>query len=152
MQAFKNILIPSDFSSAAWNAVHLGSSMAKEGFTEITLLHVFPSSAKFDSRKGELDLSDLDAIDEIKLQMDAFCMDLHSQYKVTYHPVILGGAVHEEICQHIRENDYDLVIIGVNSNGVDNRPGSHTSEIIANCHTPVLIAPNNLINAKTLVA
>ncbi|WP_421877877.1 universal stress protein [Marinoscillum sp.] len=152
MQAFKNILIPTDFSPAAWNAVQLGSSMAKPGYTDITLLHVFPSSAKFDSRKGELDIKDLNTIDEIKVQMDAFCMDLHSQYKVSYHPLILGGAVQQEICQHIQENDFDLVIIGVNSNGVDNNPGSHTSDIISNCHAPVLVVPNGLINAKTLVA
>ncbi|MAE85378.1 MAG: hypothetical protein CMB80_21775 [Flammeovirgaceae bacterium] len=152
MQAFKNILIPTDFSPAAWNAVQLGSSLAKAGFTEITLLHVFPSSAKFDSRKGELDIQDLNTIDEIKMQMDSFCLDLHSQFNVNYHPVILGGAVQEEICQHIQENDFDLVIIGVNSNGVDNNPGSHTSQIIANCHTPVLVAPNRLVNQKTLVA
>lgn len=152
MQAFKNILIPTDFSPAAWNAVQLGSNLAKAGYTEITLLHVFPSSAKFDSRKGELDIKDLDAIDEIKMQMDSFCMDLHGQYNVKYHPVILGGAVHEEICQYIHENDFDLVMIGVNSNGVDNTPGSHTSEIISNCHAPVLVVPNQLTNEKTLVA
>lgn len=152
MQAFKNILIPTDFSSAAWNAVQLGANLAKSGYTEITLLHVFPSSARFDSRKGELDIQDLNAIDDIKLQMDVFCVDLHSQYKVVFHPVILGGAVQEEICQYIKENDFDLVIIGVNSNGVDNKPGSHTSEIIENSHTPVMVAPNHLVNAKTLVA
>ncbi len=152
MQAFKNILIPTDFSQAAWNAVQLGSNLAKAGYSMITLLHVFPSSAKFDSRRGELDIQDLNAIDDIKLQMDSFCKDLHGQYQVNYHSVILGGAVHEEICQHIQENDFDLVIMGVNSNGVNNQPGSHTSEIIANCHSPVLVVPNRLVDQKTLVA
>ena len=152
MQAFKNILIPTDFSQAAWNAVQLGAKMAFSGKTEVTLLHVFPSSAKFDSRKGELDIKDLNMIDDIKAQMDAFCNDLRGQHKVNFRSIILGGSVQEEICQYLKDNFFDLVIIGVNSNGVDNQPGSHTSNIIANCGAPVLVVPNRVANQKSLVA
>lgn len=152
MQAFKNILIPTDFSQAAWNAVQLGAKMAIAGETEVTLLHVFPSSAKFDSRKGELDIQDLNFIDDLKSKMDFFCNDLRKQHKVSFKSIILGGAVEEEICQYLQDNVFDLVIIGINSNGMDNEPGSHTTGIIANSTAPVLVVPNEIVNQKTLVA
>lgn len=142
MQTFRNILIPTDFSHAAWNAVQLGLELADPDTTVITLLHVFPSGARFNRKKKQHDIEELDDFKGIKQQMDDLCADFSKDRKVTLQPVILVGSVEEEICEYIEDNDFDLVIMGVNSNGQDNEPGSHTSVIIARCCVPVLVVPN----------
>lgn len=153
MQTFKNILIPTDFSHAAWNAVQLGLRLAVTDFAVITLLHVFPSTARFNSRKEQcLAQEELADFRVIKEQMDALCADFTKESQIQLQSVLLGGSVEEEIREYIRENDFDLVIMGVNSNGEDNEPGSHTSTIISNCEVPVLVVPNQKFPKESLVA
>lgn len=152
MQKFKNILIPTDFSNAAWNAVQLGLELTNAQVVSITLLHVFPSAAKFNSTKPELGAKELHTIERIKGQMDTLCADFTKGRNINLQPIILGGSVEEEIMECLRENEFDLIIMGVNSNGQDNEPGSHTAMIIANCQIPVLVVPNQDVSNGSLVA
>ena len=60
----------------------------------------------------------------------------------------MGGWVDIEILDYINKNNFDLVIMGVNSNGLDNRPGSHISKIIEKANAPVLVIPNKPVDHK----
>lgn len=142
MHLFKNILIPTDFSQAAWKAVNLGMSMISPHDSRLTLLHVFPSSAKFINGKKDEDLEDEKHLISLQKQMDEFCQTLERSAAIRVVPVILKGKVEPEILNYILENDFDIVIMGVNSNGMDNTPGSHVSNIISNANAPVMVVPN----------
>lgn len=152
MHSFNKILIPTDFSPAAWNAVQLGVSLiaasSPDGLAQLTLLHVFPYSAKFDRRRTHLNNNDLKAIDSIKQQMDEFCEELESNNQIKVNAVILGGGVESEVLKYVEKHPHDLIIMGVNSNGVDNQPGSHVGNIIEKANAPVLVIPNKLVSQE----
>ena len=149
--AFHNILIPTDFSHAAWHAVQLGIDIVQNQESRITLLHVYPDAAKFDRRKSLLNAGDHDVMDAIKGKMDEFCRYLRKQTTSEIYPVMLIGDVEGEIIKSIVDQPYDLVIMGVNSNGLNNQPGTHLNSIIKNIHAPVLVVPNKLIPEKIAV-
>lgn len=143
MSSFRNILVPTDFSSAAWHAVLISLELVADEHSKITLLHVFPYSAKFDRKKGHLKDQDLEAIAAIKLQMDEFCKELGGKTKAKVRSEVLAGGVESEILGHITKDNFDLIIMGVNSNGLDNYPGSHVTNIIEKAVAPVLVVPNS---------
>ncbi|MEQ8583219.1 MAG: universal stress protein [Marinoscillum sp.] len=135
MNLFHQILIPTDFSQAAWHAVQLGLQLIAPENSRLTLLHVFPS--------GPLDKNrDIRLMEGLRKQMDDFCLTLERSQKTKIQPVILGGEVRGEVLRFIQENAFDLIILGVNSNGVDNEPGSHIANIITQANAPVMVMPN----------
>lgn len=148
MHSFTNILIPTDFSQAAWNAVQLGLSMVGSESSKITLLHVFPSQARFSKGKKELPAADQEQVKSLQNQMSEFCSVLQRSTKAQICPVILEGDVEPEILSFLALNSFEIVIMGVNSNGTDNTPGSHLSPIIQNANAPVLVIPNQLSLAQ----
>jgi|GEM_PF-1264213 len=145
MQRFHNILIPTDFSQAAWNAVQLGLSLACTENSRITLLHVYPSSAKFTTSAKNANSKDDFNLKELYKDMNEFCDSLRKNSKSEIIPVVVRGKVEKEILTYLGENAFDMVILGVNSNGTDNHPGSHVSAIIEKANAPVLVIPNQLI-------
>lgn len=135
MNLFHQILIPTDFSLAAWHAVQLGLRLIAPENSRLTLLHVFPSGPS--ERSGDLEL-----MEGLRKQMDDLCQTLERSQKKKIQPVILGGEVEGEVLKFIQANAFELIILGVNSNGVDNEPGSHISGIIAKANAPVMVMPN----------
>lgn len=108
----------------------------------ITLLHVYPASAKFDKRTKSLN-SELDAdLKRLEQRMTTFSEGLSKGKDLEIDSVILSGWVDEEILSFIHKNKFDLVIMGVNSNGLDNRPGSHITQMIEQTSTPLMVIPN----------
>ena len=143
MSPFQNILIPTDFSQAAWRAVQMGLTLANDKDSRVILLHVFPSAAKF-STSNHVSLEDEKQVDSLREQMNDFCNSLQESSKATIVPQILRGKVEQEILRYIDKYAFDMVILGVNSNGVDNHPGSHLANIIESANAPVLVVPNYL--------
>ncbi len=143
MSPFQHILIPTDFSHSAWKAVQMGLTLADHEDSSIVLLHVFPSSAKFTNGK-KVSLEDEKQIQSLQEQMDDFCKSLQESSRATIIPKILRGKVEHEILQYIDKYAFDMVILGINSNGADNHPGSHVSNIIEQANAPVMVIPNYL--------
>lgn len=56
--------------------------------------------------------------------------------------VVLSGNVEETMMQFIKDHKFDLVIVGINSNGHNNDIGSHTVRVIKESGVPVMIVPN----------
>tara|TARA_B100000609_G_C17123304_1_gene386184 strand:- start:49 stop:504 length:456 start_codon:yes stop_codon:yes gene_type:complete len=148
MCPFKNVLIPTDFGPAAWNAVQFASEMCENHPTRITLLHIYPSRSKFDFRRKNISKEDQASIKSIDKEMKSLCAELKSERNLNLDSVIMGGWVDIEILDYINKNNFDLVIMGVNSNGLDNRPGSHISKIIEKANAPVLVIPNKPVDHK----
>ncbi|MFT7031420.1 MAG: nucleotide-binding universal stress UspA family protein [Marinoscillum sp.] len=143
MNAFRKLLIPTDFSMAAWNAVQQGLKMIEPDGV-LTLLHVFPSRAKFSTEDAQGEDPDESLKDVLKTQLDEFCSSLRRHRDFEVISVILHGDVDEEIVSFIQKNEFDAVIMGINSNGLDNEPGSHIKDILAKANLPVMVVPNQL--------
>lgn len=136
------ILIPTDFSPAAWQATKIGMEMAQLNNAELNLLHIVPTSSKFTNQRKEKQLPE--NIDKLKVRMNDFSKGLMDGNAIHIQNHILLGSVAETLLDFIQDHQYDLVILGVNSDGFSNELGSHTSFIIEKCGVPVLVVPNTL--------
>ncbi len=143
MCQFRNVLIPTDFGRAAWNAVKFAINMCGEDQAMITLLHVYPSNSKFDSKSKRFKDEEQEEMNRIKREMKSFCEGLIKGKGLNIDSVILKGWVNEEILEFVKNHNFDLVIMGVNSNGFDNRPGSNIFKMIERVNAPLMIIPNS---------
>lgn len=82
----------------------------------------------------------------VQNRMDKLAKDLSDKSEEVIENVVLSGDVEEKLIEFISQNHSDLVIVGVNSNGVNNEIGRHTLSIIEKSGVPVLIVPNKQVN------
>lgn len=134
------ILIPTDFSSASWQATQIGLELGKANSAEVSILHIFPLVSKFSTNQKELDLPM--KLEELKSKMDRLSMDFKGSESQKITNIVLPGNVEKTMLSFIQEHDFNLVIIGINSDGDTNEMGSHTVSLIERSGTPVLIVPN----------
>ena len=141
MDRISKILIPTDFSPAAWKAVHFGLSLAEKHGAEVALFHVYPSQNKYMSWLKAAHAGDPEIIEQLNEKLKTFTDELKLRYKSPISHHITSGNVTNEIINYAKNEAFDLVIIGVNSGSLDNEPGSNTSEIIQRAGFPVLVIP-----------
>lgn len=75
--------------------------------------------------------------------MEKLCEDLLPQNKLEVTNEVLPGKVRIELMRFIRNNQFDLVIMGVNGDGSSNETGSNTNHLIEKATIPILVIPNN---------
>jgi len=152
----QKILVPTDFSPLAENALKIAAQMAKQYESEIYLLHML-----------ELPLSQIDAMSShSELPEAMFFMKLaHRRFEETMEKDFLKGlTVHETVNFHetaegiletCKENDIDLVIMGSHgSSGFKEMfIGSNTEKVVRTCEVPVLVVKNEYtsLNIKNFV-
>lgn len=138
-----SILIPTDFSPASWSATKFALQFSNmSGSPKLRLLHVYPLSKK----ANEDDRGENQIVEAVQQKMDKLLNDLVEDANGEIENVVVSGNVEEKLMEEIRENKSDLVIVGVNSNGVNNEIGSHTIRMIEKSGIPVLIVPNSQMN------
>lgn len=142
MNNFRNLLVPTDFGPAAWNALNIAIEMCSDKKSKVTLLHIYPSSAKFSSRSNNNNHNDSPEMDRIRNKMMSISTELVNGRDIQIESVILRGWVEKEIIDFLEENSFDLIVMGVNSNGLNNRPGSHITKMIETTGTPLMVIPN----------
>lgn len=136
-----SILIPTDFSPASWNATQVGLELSRlHSDTVISFLHIYPISARYSAEKGQK-VNEL-KLAEVKDRMNQLSQNLDDFSSEKINNVVLSGNVEETMLQFIKEHDFDLVIVGINSNGHSNEIGSHTVSVIQKSGVPVMIVPN----------
>lgn len=140
-EMIKKILIPTDFSPAAWQAVQYGLNLAEMHDAEVTVLHVYPSQNKYMAWIKSSENEDPEIIKDLNLKLRNFIESLRNGHvnQINYH--ITSGHVTNEILTYSQDRNFDLVIMGTNSGSTHNQPGSHTAEIIRKAGFPVLVVP-----------
>ena len=138
-----NILIPTDFSPASWHATQLGLELSNlnEG-AKLSFLHIYPVTSKYMNVGNNK--TNVKAMDEMKLKMNQLSQRLkvNDKSETEIENVVLSGQVDEIIMSFIGDNQFDLIIVGINSNGISNDIGSHTVKLIKESGVPVMIVPN----------
>ncbi len=141
----KKILVPTDFSKQAENALRVAAQLAKKHDSEIYLLHML-----------ELPLQQIDPINGAgELPEAVFFMKLaHKHFEEVMSKDFLSGVtVHETIKFHetftgisdtCKENDIDLIVMG--SHGASGFKemfiGSNTEKVVRTSDIPVLVIKN----------
>lgn len=142
----KKILVPTDFSDQAENALKVAAQIAHKHKCEIYLLHIL-----------EMPLHEIDPITSYSKMPEAvFFMKLaHQKFeKIKSQDYLDGLVVHEtvefqEIFKGIfhvcKKHDIDLIIMG--SSGVSGLKemliGSNTEKVVRTSETPVLVVKND---------
>ncbi len=136
---FTNILIPTDFSPASYKATQIGIELSKQWKAVVSILHVYPVISKY-SKEEESEIEEM--LEAMKVKMNELTKNMIGP-ETRVNNVVLPGNVGETMIRFIDDNQFDLVIVGVNSNGGDDSVGSHTASLIERSGTPIMIVPNS---------
>ena len=138
-----SILIPTDFSPASWKATQFGLEISRlNDFAKLSFLHVYPVSRK-QLQNGQAEATE-EKMELMKSRMNRLAHDLSEKTEERISNVVLPGNVEDVMIKFIKENEFDLVIVGINGNGQNNEIGSHTIKVIKESGVPVMIVPNNV--------
>lgn len=148
----KNILIPTDFSENAWNALKYAQQLYKKTKCNFYLLHVSdfidyranPTSLKInlDPQNNDLSVPSKAQLNDILRKIETtFSNNEHSYLGLHEHGFFL-----ESIKKHIEEKKIDLIVMGTKgATGLRKRIiGSNTGDVITKVKCNTLIIPKGV--------
>ena len=140
----KRILVPTDFSTQAENALKVAVQIAEKHDSEIYLFHTveLPSHLTRATNTGALP----ESIYFIKLTEKRFADILERPYleNVTINQTIGHGEIYEDILNAVKDKNIDLIVMG--SHGASGFKemfiGSNTEKVVRTSSIPVLVIKN----------
>ncbi len=148
----KRILVPTDFSEQAENALKVAAQMAKKNGSEIYILNSLelPTHLASSGSTGAMP----ESLFFIKLAEKHFEELLKKPFLdgILIHEAIIGhGEVYNDVSEVVKEKDIDLIIMG--SHGINGFMemfiGSNTEKVVRTSKTPVLVIKNEHEDFKT---
>jgi nucleotide-binding universal stress UspA family protein len=139
----KTILIATDFSAEASNAMIYGAQLAKAMQTSVILFHVYsiPTSVT-DIALMMVSVEELQRENEDRVKKDA--ANLVSTYGIEVDSFVRIGIPSDEIRIFAEEKNVDLVIMAISGQGASSKFfGSTTLTTMQKCKKPSLIIPKN---------
>lgn len=141
----KRILVPTDFSEQAENALKVALKLAEKHNSEIYVLHSMemPLHLASSSDSGSLP----ESLFFIKLAEKRFSDLRENKYLegVDFNEAIGHNEIYEDIEEACKKNNIDLIVMG--SNGASGFKemfvGSNTEKVVRTSKTPVLVIKNN---------
>ncbi len=121
--------------------MEVGLNLSDQYECEISILHIYPVASRFSNEGSHEEL--IPKLDEVKEHMIKLSDDLRKDEKTIINNLVVPGNIEQQLLDFVSQNSFDLVIVGVNSSGEDNSPGSHTAKLIEESDTPVLVIPNS---------
>lgn len=129
MENIKGVLVPTDFSPTAWQAVMVGIKISRTSNVPLTLIHITPSS------------NDLEYLLELQTKLRNIGENLSSIYNVQIESEIAIGEPVDEIEKFLKRKAHiDLVVMGLNGSG-SNEVGSLTDQLLHHLSYPVMVVP-----------
>ena len=141
----KRILVPTDFSAQAENALKVAINLAQKHNSEIYVLHSMemPLHLATTGDSGSLP----ESLFFIKLAEKRFSELREKPYleDVAVNETIGHNEIYEDIEEACKKNNIDLIVMG--SNGASGFKemfvGSNTEKVVRTSKTPVLVIKNN---------
>lgn len=147
----KTILVPTDFSDSAKNAINYAAELAKLTKAKLILFHAFhipavPSEVPFVMPLDDIEKDNLKALNKIKKNI----LSKHGSELNIVCKTKLGFAV-DEINEITKEENVDLIVMGVRGAGylAEKLIGSITTTLIRKAKRPVL-AINDKVAFKNI--
>jgi nucleotide-binding universal stress UspA family protein len=148
----KRILIPTDFSEQAENALKVAAQIAKKHGSEIYVLNSLelPSNLSNSGSTGSMP----ESLFFIKLAEKQFEELLKKPYlkDLLLHEAIIGhGEIFNDVSEVVKEKNIDLIIMGSHgTNGfMEMFIGSNTEKVVRTSKIPVLVIKNEHLDFKT---
>jgi nucleotide-binding universal stress UspA family protein len=148
------ILVPTDFSEQADNALHVAGKIASKNQVEIHLLHVLDVSMGggfgFNTMGEPTSTSMMDQvyvlqlIDITKKRLIDIASKYQSQTSMRITPVVHTGHIYGSINTYAEDENVDLIVMGTKgASGLKELlVGSNTERIVRNATCPVLSVKN----------
>ncbi|MFY0601411.1 MAG: universal stress protein [Cyclobacteriaceae bacterium] len=130
MNNIKGILIPTDFSPTAWQAVLAGIRLAKTNNCPVNLIHISPES------------SDKKYLNELRVKLQNIAKNLSGIYGIAVESLVVEGEPWAEIEKFIESLQIDMVVMGLNGTG-GNEIGSLTGYVMHHLNCPVMVVPSS---------
>lgn len=139
----KTILVPTDFSENANQALKYAAVLAKKTGAEIMLLYVYDIMVPADGTPLMPYAHELMAEESNKMLTQTATNLIPTEIKYRYKS-ILGSAVHK-IVKEARENNADLIVMGIRGTNRLSQIiiGSTTTSVLRNTKIPVFVIPEN---------
>lgn len=145
----KNILIPTDFSKNAWNAIAYAMEFFKERRCTFYFLHTYtPSFYRMDYILGGPSFSAIPdkGLDISQAGLEKTVADVKARYenpKHTYEMVSAFNILTDEINELSEDKDIDLVVMGTQgaTGAKEIFLGSNAVYVIRKAKVPVLVVP-----------
>ena len=152
----KKILYTTDLSPNARYAFSYAASLANRFDASITIFHVLEDISptadslainimgkeKWDDLRSD---NEKEVLDTIKSRLAKFCEDVQAELPscpfITDNIMVKIGKPVDEILQEVKNNGYDMVVMGAHGHGVlsDAIMGSVSRRVVRRCKTPVLV-------------
>ena len=149
----KKILVPTDFSEHAENALKIAAQLAKKYNGEIYLLHMIELPVDMTNPVGGTRTSDLpEALYFMKLAKKRFSEVLNSPYLegLTVHETVQFHQAFDGIMEISKKYNCDFIVMG--SQGATGFKemfvGSNTEKVVRTSEIPVLVVKNDRPNFK----
>ncbi|MEM8966976.1 MAG: universal stress protein [Bacteroidota bacterium] len=148
MAPVKSILLATDFSDHADNALAYALKLAEHLESKLYILHVcrIPSAANSAYPAGYYDAVNMDEIQrEADQSMNQLKQDFLSSTAVEYQCVTRPGQPPETIREVAQELAVDLIVMGTRwATGLSEWLGSVTTDVVEKCDYPILAIPSNV--------
>jgi nucleotide-binding universal stress UspA family protein len=148
----KRILIPTDFSHNAWNAIEYTLAFFDKIPVHIHLLHISYSGSVTD--EANLHAQGIRLIDHSQKKKESQLMEIRHKIETLYPRITASievSAVHslfiEGIKSAVEENNIDLIVMGTKgASGLKEVTiGSHTGAVITRVKCPILVIPERAV-------
>lgn len=148
----KRILVPTDFSKEAENALKVAAQLAKDNSSEIYLLHILDLSPHNLDALHDHNEDVPDPIYFMQLAHKKFEALIAQDYlsDLDVYETVSSDSLHEGVAKKCKEHDIDLVIMG--SHGASGFRemfvGSNAEKVVRTSPAPVLVIKNEHHNFK----
>ena len=140
----QTILVPTDYSDVANNALRYAVELAKFSNAKIILMHAYQVPIP----TGEVPLAmispkEIDKENQMRIKKLEKKISMQAGGKIKIESVVRAGFTVEEIMEVLKEKKADLVVMGISGTGKFSEKliGSHTASLIRQTQTPVLVIP-----------
>ena len=146
----KTIIVPTDFSPAAINAMHYALNMARVINAGIMLLHVYQVPVSYNNSDIPLPLMDIDELEKIneeKLQELKEAAERASSMKLKISTEVKLGDLADELETICTATQPFAIVMGTRGSGFVERllVGSATLSVMRRLNWPVLVVPPGAI-------
>lgn len=142
----KTILVPTDFSDCANNALNVALEMSKIAPAEIVVVHVLElaETVYVDYTGPSVDFSGI-LRDQAEQEMMSLKSHVMAEHNILVKTVICESPVHENIVQAAHDHNAALIITGTRGAGklIEKLWGTHTARLIGKSTVPVLAIPKD---------
>lgn len=143
----KTILVPTDFSSIANNAINYAAKLSIYTKSKLFLFHVYHVPMIVSEVPFVLTSEDNQLEEKSNEQIKLVIEGLQKKYenKLEIESLSVPGFASDEIVDIAKNKNYDLIVMGTKGVGGSRKLlGSNTVDVIKNTHCNVLVIPDNV--------